>query len=324
METYDNALVSVIVPVFKVERYIQRCLDSICNQTYRNLEIILIDDGSPDRSGEICDEYARKDKRIKVIHKQNAGVSAARNDGLDIATGDFITFVDSDDYIAPEMYQTLVKLIIDKKVDIAICNFAKENKYGVFEPYWKEDLQCIFSQQEQLKYLLTNRYYCCSCCEMLFKKKYLTDIRFDIMKKHNEDLLFIYEVMKKAQKSVYSSKALYFYCNNQDSAANSNFNDSKMSIIEVSEYINQDVQQEFPELAKIEKREYMRNNITCAMEMVRSSYKNENAIYRVRNNITRGLGSYVFSNASFGYKILAVLISLNWNVFKKYVRIRER
>ena len=103
-----NPLISVIVPVYKVEQFIHRCVDSILNQTYTNLEIILVDDGSPDRCGEICDEYAEKDSRIRVIHQKNGGPSAARNAGLDICTGEYIAFVDSDDYIEPDMLQQLL------------------------------------------------------------------------------------------------------------------------------------------------------------------------------------------------------------------------
>lgn len=314
--------VTVIVPVYNVEKYLSRCLDSICNQTYHNLEIILIDDGSPDNSGNICDEYREKDKRIRVIHKQNAGVSAARNDGLDIATGDFITFVDSDDYIALQMYETLVGMITRENADIAICGFAKEQEEGVFAAYWKENVKRTLSHQEQLECLLTNKYYCCSCWEMLFKREYLTEIRFDVSKKHNEDFLFIYEVMKKTRKSVYTSESLYYYCNNQESATNVAFNESKMAIIDVNEYIYQDIQEHFPELSRLSMREFMRNNITCAIEMANNSYKNLISINRVRRNIRDHLGKYLRTDAAIGYKINAILISCSWSLFGRYLKNR--
>lgn len=107
-----NPLISVIVPVYRVEPFLPRCLDSLRNQTYRNLEILLVDDGSPDNCGKICDEYAEKDHRFRVIHKENGGLSSARNAGLDAATGEFIGFVDSDDWIAPQMYETLLSALI--------------------------------------------------------------------------------------------------------------------------------------------------------------------------------------------------------------------
>lgn len=114
-------LISVIVPVYKVEKYINQCIDSIINQTYTNLEIILVDDGSPDNCGIICDKYAKKDRRIKVIHKENAGVSSARNVGLDNSNGEFITFVDADDYVSNIYCEELLKTLKEKEVDCIAC-----------------------------------------------------------------------------------------------------------------------------------------------------------------------------------------------------------
>ena len=110
--------ISIIIPVYQVEKYIKRCLDSILSQTYSNLEIILIDDGSRDMSGKICDEYAIKDSRIKVIHQDNAGVSVARNKGLDICTGDYVTFVDSDDFLEPLMYEKMICVTALKMMEL--------------------------------------------------------------------------------------------------------------------------------------------------------------------------------------------------------------
>ena len=119
----EYPLVSVIVPVYKVEPYLRRCIDSIVGQTYRNLEIILVDDGSPDHCGTICDEYALRDSRIKVIHKENDGLSSARNAGLDIANGEYIGFVDSDDHTASQMYERLVVTAIANDADIVFCSY---------------------------------------------------------------------------------------------------------------------------------------------------------------------------------------------------------
>lgn len=119
-------MISVIVPVYKVERYLRQCIDSILNQTYRDLEILLIDDGSPDRCGEICEEYARKDDRIRFFHMENNGLSAARNLGLREAKGDYIGFVDSDDWIEPDMYENLLKQLEGNEADISVCGVWKE------------------------------------------------------------------------------------------------------------------------------------------------------------------------------------------------------
>ena len=119
----DNPKISVIVPVYKVEKYLDRCVESIVNQTYKNLEIILVDDGSPDNCPAICDAWANKDERIKVIHKENGGVSSARNRGIDAATGDYIGFVDSDDWIEPDMYELLADNAKKYDADISRCGY---------------------------------------------------------------------------------------------------------------------------------------------------------------------------------------------------------
>lgn len=122
METKPQ--ISVIVPVYKVEPYLQKCIDSILAQTFRDIEVILVDDGSPDNCPAICDAAAEKDERVRVIHQKNGGLSAARNAGLDIARGEWIGFVDSDDYIAPEMYQTLYNTAIKNDAQLALCSYA--------------------------------------------------------------------------------------------------------------------------------------------------------------------------------------------------------
>lgn len=122
----ENPLITVIIPVYNVEKYLQRCLDSVIAQTYQNLEIICIDDGSTDCSGEICEQYAIKDERVKVFHQENQGVSAARNKGLDMASGEYIAFVDSDDYILKDMYAKMMRALLDNGVDICVCQWQYE------------------------------------------------------------------------------------------------------------------------------------------------------------------------------------------------------
>ena len=121
-ETRALPLISIIVPVYNVKDYVEKCLDSICGQTYKNLEIVVVDDGSTDGSGEICDTYAQKDPRVKVIHRENRGVSAVRNEGLDIALGEYIGFVDGDDWIDSDMYEFLYELLIVNEADISVCS----------------------------------------------------------------------------------------------------------------------------------------------------------------------------------------------------------
>lgn len=178
----DNPKISVIVPVYKVEPYLRKCLDSIVNQTYRNLEIILVDDGSPDNCGAICDEYAAKDGRIQVIHQENGGVSATRNAGLDAATGDWIGFVDSDDWIEPDMYQYLLENVQSYKADVATCGIQSLMPSGMIESTVSSGGPMLIDATTALQLLTQNRYISFSCCDKLAKSNLWKQMRFPNMR----------------------------------------------------------------------------------------------------------------------------------------------
>lgn len=191
-------LISVIVPVYKVENYLKKCVDSIIMQSYHHLEIILIDDGSPDNCGEICDEYAKLDSRIKVVHKNNGGLSSARNAGLEVATGDFIGFVDSDDYIDKYMYEKLLGVFEDdESIGVTSCMIKRDlnGELSDFMPSW-----CIKEKQEitpkdfAIKILSTENNF--TVWSKLYRKELLSDIRFE-EGKINEDILFMFALSKK-------------------------------------------------------------------------------------------------------------------------------
>ena len=150
----EKPLLSIIVPVYKVENYLQKCIDSILAQTFTDFELILVEDGSPDGCPALCDAAAAKDARIRVLHQKNGGLSAARNAGLDVARGEWIGFVDSDDYIAPEMYETLYKAVQSTGADLALCDYAEVDEAG--RPAMSADARSglkkrIFAGQELLK-----------------------------------------------------------------------------------------------------------------------------------------------------------------------------
>ena len=162
-------MISIIVPVYNVDKYIERCIQSIINQTYKNLEIILIDDGSTDKSGAICDKYSKIDNRINVIHKKNGGLSEARNVGLDIARGDYIGFVDSDDYIHPQMYELLYKNLIGTSADISIIkHIRKEEELGLGDINSKK----VYSNLEAIENILKkDSGIFIASCNKLYKKE---------------------------------------------------------------------------------------------------------------------------------------------------------
>ena len=149
-------LISIIVPVYNVKNYLEKCLQSICGQTYKNLEIILIDDGSSDGSGELCDLFAQRDGRIRVFHQANAGQSAARNRGLAVAQGEFLGFVDSDDWIESDMYEFLYRLLKENEADISICSHYRDKGKKSVAKYSSGE-QFVFTRDEGIRALVVDR-----------------------------------------------------------------------------------------------------------------------------------------------------------------------
>ena len=217
----DEKLVSVIIPAYNIEDYIGRCLDSIISQTYKNLEIIVVDDGSRDHTGEILDNYAKKDRRIKVIHKENGGVSSARNKGIEAAEGDYIGFIDGDDLIESEMYKTLVDLLEEENADIAHCGYQMvfPDRIDYYHNTGKKKIQ---TTEEGLKDLLSGEMIEPGLVNKIYKKELIKNCRLDETVKINEDLLMIYQLFKLSQTSFYYDITPYSYMIRSSSATGAN------------------------------------------------------------------------------------------------------
>ncbi len=220
MKEKKAALISVIIPVYNAEKYLRRCLDSVLNQKNVKLEIVLVDDGSTDRSGTICDEYAKCDERILVLHQKNGGASNARNHGMQIAKGDYIGFVDSDDWIEDDMYCYLLGLINSYDADAAVCEYITAKHKGKTN---KQKEVLTIRQREELArffYRLDGGKSFFSVWNCLYKKELLKNIRF-LENQINEDVYFTYEIYKKANKIVFSNLTKYYYFVNSHSVTNS-------------------------------------------------------------------------------------------------------
>ena len=213
----DNInLISIVVPIYKVEKYINKCIESILNQTYKNLEIILVDDGSPDNCGKIADEYAKKDNRIKVIHKQNGGLSDARNAGIDIAKGKYIGFVDSDDYIEKDMYEYLINLINENNTDISICDFKYIYEDETVKRNKEQKVQNItLNKKEALIELLGNKIgnY---AWNKLYKAELFKEVRYPVGRKM-EDYGTTYKLFDLSNRISLGSENKYNYLQRNDS-----------------------------------------------------------------------------------------------------------
>ena len=217
----EMPLISVIVPVYRVEKYLDRCLQSITGQTWRNLEIILVDDGSPDSSGAICDAWAEKDSRIRVIHKENAGAGAARNTGLDVATGDIISMIDSDDYLEIHMYEHLMSLMTED-VDIAECDIVltEEENYPLDEGTAAEIRVCPL--EDAMRLHLRDEVFCQTPPNKLYRSAVVGNIRFPVGNLIDDEF-FTYKVIGNARNLARSSAKMYAYRQQPGSAMHKTF-----------------------------------------------------------------------------------------------------
>lgn len=229
-------LISVIVPMYKVEKYLEKCIESIRNQTNSNLEIILVDDGSPDNCGRIADEYAKKDGRIKVVHKENGGISSARNAGLKIATGEYVIFVDSDDMISIKNCEILHDIAIKFEADIVMGKNIKTyedeegeikfpSNFNVSEEKIREER--IISHEEAYTLMLTNDEVGNFAHTKLYKRELFSNIEFPEGKVY-EDAGTLYKVIHKANKIAYTDEIVYYYLFGRVGAITSSFSEKKI------------------------------------------------------------------------------------------------
>ena len=205
----EMPLISIVVPVYNVELYLEKCVDSILNQLYRNIEVILVDDESPDSCGKLCDVYATIDARVKVVHKKNGGLSDARNAGMKVATGELITFVDSDDYISEDFVQILFDAMSENNSDIAVANMKRTSRQDEKNTItdWKT---LVFKSEEALIRMLYGIPFGTSACGKLFKRKIFEEIIFPYGK-FSEDLFTIYKTILKSKSVIYVGFDGYFY-----------------------------------------------------------------------------------------------------------------
>lgn len=202
-------LISVIIPVYKVENYLCRCVDSVLEQTYTNMEIILVDDGSPDNCPVMCDEYARQDSRVKVIHQENAGLSGARNAGIDMAQGQWLAFVDSDDYLTADFLERLYQACVDTGSSLSVCRW--EYVRGETIPEHGTGETRVYTGREMLANLyVPDGAYFVVAWNKLYRKELFEDIRYPLGRIH-EDEATTYRIYDKVKKAAYVDRSLYGY-----------------------------------------------------------------------------------------------------------------
>lgn len=221
-------LVSIIVPVYNVEKYLGKCLDSLIDQTYRNLQIILVDDGSGDSSGTICDRYAAQDNRIQVIHKKKSGVSAARNTGLEAVKGSYICFADSDDWIDEKMIETMYENMVEEKAQISIIGYDMVWEDGRCQKKSDENAYYVWNQREAIAQWMTQKIFKGFMWDKMFAREIFSGIRFLEDRSYMEDVAIGLDLFARAEKVVYSGKIGYHYLQRQGSATNSGFQEREL------------------------------------------------------------------------------------------------
>lgn len=249
----EKSLLSVIVPIYKVEQYLDECVESIVNQTYKNLEIILVDDGSPDNCPQMCDEWTRKDGRIKVVHKKNGGLSSARNAGLDVATGEFVSFVDSDDFICQDALQSLYERFQDDEgvgIVSGMIYRYQDGKTGDFKKAWLLKEEKIISAKDFLLETMSQK-TSYTVWNKLYRRDILEGVRFR-EGRNNEDTLFMYDLGKKIRcmnvSMVEIPKYVYYYRYREDSICTTSKVPLAIDVLGNYELMMQDCRQSDSEL----------------------------------------------------------------------------
>lgn len=317
----DIPLISVIVPVYNTELYIDRCIKSLLNQTYKNLEIILVNDGSTDKSGIICDKYKKDDKRIKVIHKKNEGVGYARNTGLDNAQGDWIFFLDSDDFLDENALSILYKNAEEQNVDISGCFFySYYNKNNIQFAATKKDLEVegLYNSTEFIK-LMYNGGYVTGISVIVWNKLYKRSIFKNLRYKNiiHEDEEIIFKIYLNDYKVYFTNKPLYYYSReNENSIMQTKFTRKNLSYLDIlDDRIDILKKKKWNDLYKVNLQLFCNMFIEYYYKM--QKYDSEFCYEKYENLYERHFKKYIFmKNTNIKTKIRFAIFKLNKNWYK--------
>lgn len=299
-----------------VQEYLPKCLDSILQQTYRKIEVILVNDGSPDNCAEICEQYACQDQRVIVKHQENGGLSAARNAGVELAKGDYICFVDPDDYIHPRMYELLHKNLKEHRADISICGYSvvQENEgttklsFDVLDT-GKESIS-VFNNRQTLLHLYTElQYITLGVWNKLYKKELFDGVRFKVGKIHEDDFI-MHHLLDNASKVVYTSIPLYYYLQRNTSITGQKFNLKRLDRLEaLQERIQYFKEKGYEDLYEKSYEHYL-NLLFVDYYLIKNSCPEERQVYR---NLRK---QFIQLFESRGKVVLSTNRKIKYNLFK--------
>ena len=327
----DNKLplISVILPIYNVEKVLRRSVDSVLAQTYGNIEVILVDDGSPDGCPELCDEYAKKDLRVRVIHQQNGGVSAARNTGVRAAEGEFISFVDPDDYVAEDFLFFMYNLMNDHEADIVSCGAVDIYPSGKTAFHSADSDVHIMDSREALERMCYNDGFYITLWDKLFKASLFDNILFTEGKLF-EDTGTTYKLVDRAEKIVSCCEIKYYYVISADSSSitTSSFKMSKLDYIEMADEMANFIKEKYPGLKPAAERKQLHACLSTLTQLVNSNTRNCEIEEMLLNRINR-LRKSAIKNPRTPKRDKAALVtlSLGYNTFsliwKLYLKVKK-
>lgn len=285
-ERNNLPLISVIIPVYNVEKYISECIESILGQTYKELEIILVDDGSSDNSSQICDEYGEKDERIKVIHKENGGLSDARNTGMSMALGGYLIFVDSDDYMVHDGIEYLYNLMIENNAQLVIGGvekFRDDTKQVIANTYDGRELIDCFDKQEAMKDMFLNG---CASWARLYKKEIHDRVLFP-KGEINEDEAIMLHIIENCEKVVKTNRIIYRYRYRPQSITSTSFHKKKLAWYEHCKANLSHISSRYPDLIPYAEYRYCSSMIWCLNNMTVDVKTYREEIKRIRQELKK-------------------------------------
>ena len=309
--------ISVIIPVYNVEKYLEKCIDSILNQTYKNLEIILVDDGSNDNSGNMCDKFAREDKRVRVIHKKNGGASSARNAGLDIATGEYIGFIDSDDFVDLDFYEVLYNNLVEENADMSMCKLL--DCYGDVNKTNKKVTKFVYTTEEAIKVVLEAKITSVFAVNKLYKRDIFNGLRYkegDIA----EDAEIILDVLMKCKKVVFLDAEKYYYIHRENSVTTSKFNrERSYDVIRAYEKNLKLIKENYPSLINVAEMRLCWANFQVLDRSILKNLKVDMSIVKyLRKRFLHIMKDSCFTT---NRKISMIMLMINKNLYIPFVKI---
>lgn len=313
----NNVLVSIIVPIYNVEKYLKKCLESLINQSFKQIEIILVNDGSTDQSAEICNQYTKNHSFIKTIHKKNGGLSSARNAGIEISQGKYIMFIDPDDYIESNTVSILYHACEEENCEIACCGKFRETLEGNYVIKNTLKNKMVFSKKEAMHRLLMNNYIDTSACDKIYKSNLFQNIRFPEGQTY-EDMATIYKTFLAANKVCHVGIPLYHYVVRDDSITNLEFNSNNFDLLKSAYQRYVDIKNNYVEFSDCARASYLLSITVLINDMERFNViKTRKKEYLELKHQLFKEKSFVIKNhyLPFIKKLMIILVSIGFSHF---------